>query len=334
MIARSLELGATEDGVEIEVRTVPTIKMNNFFDGRGGAAGGGGPIQWFHSLPPVTRLWLGSTLTVSALANFEILQWTDLDLTHLTDVFGKVGGGNSNISSSSLFGRLEVWRLLTCFLYIGKFGWNSIINLHLMTQISARYETMGPICTRRILVPQNPQLQRNNQNNSPYYLKGETSDYVFALLFGMTGILLSQFYLLPYILSPSSHTFRHHYRFFHRHLTFYTLYIWSKRYPQHNVNLFGVIMKAAYLPYAYLVMGYALSNGEVIPIDMVHGMFVGHLYYYLACVVPTVLGRRKVVIWTPGILIEVCRWLEGRRPYNALGGGEPIVVDTDGVIGG
>ena len=311
--------------------------MNNFFDGRGGAAGagGGGPIQWFYSLPPVTRIWFGSTLTVTALANFDILQWTDLDLTNLTDVFGKVGVGvgNSNIisSNSSLFGRLEVWRLLTCFLYIGKFGWNSIINLHLMTQISARYETMGPICTRRILVSQNPQLQQNNDhNNFPYYLKGETSDYIFSLLFGMTGILLSQFYLLPYILSPSSHAFR----FFHRHLTFYTLYIWSKRYPQHNVNLFGVIMKAAYLPYAYLVMGYALSNGEVVPMDMIHGMFVGHLYYYLASVVPTVLGRGKVVIWTPGVLIDVCRWLEGRRPYNDVGGGEPIVVDTDDVIGG
>ncbi len=29
----------------------------------------------------------------------------------------------------------------------------------------------------------------------------------------MTGIILSQFYLLPYILSPSSYTF-HHYRFY------------------------------------------------------------------------------------------------------------------------
>ena len=101
------------------------------------------------------------------------------------------------------------------------------------------------------------------------------------------------------------------------------------------MNLFGVVMKAAYLPLAYLVMGYAMSNGEVIPVDIIHGMFVGHLYYYLACVVATVL--RKVVIWTPGVLIDLCHWLEGHRPYvDAVDGGrgEPIVVDTDDVIGG
>lgn len=326
------------------------MNMNNFFDGGGGIAGG--PITWFRSLPPVTRIWFGSTLVVTALANLEVIQWTDLDLTHLYDVIGK-GGGGSNNSSSIIFGRLEAWRLITCFLYVGKFGWNSIVNLHLLTQISSRYETMGPICTRRRILlgeaPQEPQQQRSNNNNinSPYYPKGETSDYAFTLLFGMTGIILSQFYLLPYILSPSFfNTTFHYYRFFHRHLTFYILYIWSKHYPQHNVNLFGAVMPAAYLPYAYLVMGYAMNHGEVVPMDMVHGMLVGHLYYYLACVVPIVLGRRgrvAMMIWTPVVLIDFCDWLEGRRRVIDVGGGttddiggdiEPIVVDTEGVIGG
>ena len=323
--------------------------MNNFFDAGCGAAGG--PIQWFRSLPPVTRIWLGSTLTVTALVNLNVIEWTDLDLAHFGDVMGSNGGGdnNNNSSNSSMkFGRLEAWRLITCFLYVGKFGWSTILNLHLQTQISARYEKMGPICTRRIFVPQQPQRNNNNNNNnSPYYTKGETSDYTFTLLFGMTGILASQFYLLPHIISPSSshHTF--HYRFFHRHLTFYILYIWSKHYPQNNVNLFGVVMSAAYLPYAHLVMGYALSNGEVIPMDMIHGMFVGHLYYYLACVVPTVLGRGRVVIWTPGVWIDLCNWFEGLHRHRIVGelgvraaangdidDGDPIVVDTDGVIGG
>ena len=105
-------------------------------------------------------------------------------------------------------------------------------------------------------------------------------------------------------------------------------------------------MPAAYLPYAYLVMGYAMNHGEVVPMDMVHGMLVGHLYYYLACVVPIVLGRRGrvgMMIWTPVVLIDFCDWLEGRRRVIDVGGGttddiggdiEPIVVDTEGVIGG
>ena len=311
--------------------------MNNFLDPRGGAAGG--PIQWLLSLSPVTRIWFGSALAITALVNLNVLHWDDLDLVHWTDVMGKVGSvknNSNNILFGVLFGRLELWRFLTCFLYVGKFGWATIINLHLMTQISTRYETMGPVCTRRIYIPHNAQHQRNNthhNNNSPYYSRGETSDYIFTLLFGMTGILLSQFFLIPYITSSSYR----HYRFFHRHLTFYILYIWSKQHPHHNVNLFGMVMPAAYLPFAYLVMGYAMSNGEVIPTDMLHGMFVGHVYYYLACVVPTVLGRGRVFIWTPRILIDLCHWLEGRRlgfANDGVGDDEPMVVDTDGVIGG
>ena len=53
-------------------------------------------------------------------------------------------------------------------------------------------------------------------------------------------------------------------------------------------------MAAAYLPYAYyLVLGYAFNNGQVHPLDMLHGMLVGHVYYYLACVVPKVLHDWK-----------------------------------------
>ncbi|KAK1733086.1 Der1-like family protein [Skeletonema marinoi] len=269
--------------------------MNNFFNARGGGAAGGGPIQWFHSLPPVTRLWLGSTLTVTALANFDVLQWTDLDLTHLTDVLGKASN-NTSSSSVLLFGRLEIWRLLTCFLYIGKFGWHSIINLHLMTQISSRYESMGQFAQEESLLHR-IKIIHNYCNNNNATIKTTTI----------------------HTIQKGKHPTTYH-------------------YPQHNVNLFGVVMKAAYLPFAYLVMGYALSNGEVVPMDMIHGMFVGHLYYYLACVVPTVLGRGRVVIWTPGVLIDLCHWLEGRRVGGVndddVDGGEPIVVDTDGVIGG
>jgi Derlin-2/3 len=314
--------------------------MDNFFNAGAAPGGGGGGvagpiIQWLRSLPPITRLWLASTLTITALANLEIISWTDLSLSHLSDVTGGKGTSNNSNISDRFLGRVEAWRLITCFMYIGKFSWHSVINLHLMTQISARYESMGPICTRRRVLRQQ---QQQRHNNSPYHSRGETSDYLFCLLFGMTGILLSQFYLLPYILSPLSYTF-HHYRFFSRHLTFYVLYIWSKHYPHHNVNLFGVVMSAAYLPYAYLVMGYAMNNGEVIPMDMLHGMFIGHVYYYLACIVPSVLGRGRSVLSTPILLIDLCDWLEGRRlgfvGGDANGGeGEPIVVDTDGIIGG
>jgi hypothetical protein len=223
-------------------------------------------------------------------------------------------------------------RLLTCFLYAGKFGWNVLVGLHLMNQISTRYETMGPICTRRARVRPAP---------SPYHPRGDSSDYAFALLLGMAGILLGQTLLLPKLPAVLANDGRHH-RFFHRHLKFFVLYVWSKQRPDHRVNLFGVSMSAAYLPYAYLLIGYALNNGESIPVDIIHGMLVGHVYYYLACVVPQVSGGRRTVLSTPTALVDVCNWLEGRGgPPHGDGDGvfngrgeQPLLADVDGIIGG
>ena len=105
------------------------------------------------------------------------------------------------------------------------------------------------------------------------------------------GILLSNFFLLPYL--PSSITKNQQYVFFSCYLTFFVQYIWSKQHPNRDVILFGVHMAAAYLPYAYLVLGYAFNNGQVLPLDMLHGMLVGHVYYYGLC-------RSKSVAWEGG----------------------------------
>lgn len=211
----------------------------------------------------------------------------------------------------------------------------------MMSQISGRYEMMGPICTR-VRLRQPYQQNQNGEGNASetsgvsqrveYYERGETSDYVFALLLGCVGILLSNWFLLPYI--PSSITHNQQFVFFNRHLTFFVVYIWSKQHPNHIVNLFGVQMTAAWLPYSYLVLGFAMSNGQLFPLDMLHGMFVGHVYYYLACVVPKVL-RGKVIIVTPLWLVDFCYWMEGRRfGDGGLLDNNPMVVDVDGVIGG
>jgi hypothetical protein len=232
-------------------------------------------------------------------------------------------------------------RLLTCFLYAGKFGWNVLIGLHLMNQISARYETMGPICTRRTRGAVRPA-----PSPSPYHPRGDSSDYAFALLLGMAGILLCQTLLLPRLPAVLSNVGLHH-RSFHRHLKFFVLYVWSKQRPDHRVNLLGATVSAAYLPHAYLLIGYALNNGESIPVDILHGMLVGHVYYYLACVVPRVSGGRRAVLSTPTALVDVCNWLEGRGGPPPHGGGgdddggggdgrgeQPLLADVDGVIGG
>ena len=53
----------------------------------------------FLSLPPVTRIWLGTTLAVTGLANLDLLSWNQLHFSRWEDVSGR-----------GISGRPEVWR--------------------------------------------------------------------------------------------------------------------------------------------------------------------------------------------------------------------------------
>ena len=340
----------------------PTKEMDNLFGVGGGAVGP--VIQYLYSLPPVTRVWLLSTVICTLLVNFDLIHSTQIDFRFWEPIlpssfynyfFYDKDQQHRPVSSS---GRLEVWRIVTCFLYIGKFNWHTALRLHLLLQSSERYERMGPICTtrsrRRRMNPQregvaaageehHQQQQRrdnNNQNESPYQSKrGQTCDYIFMLLLGMVGILLCQTILLPKLLPNSMMYYQHYY--YYSELTYYVIYIWSKKHPAQHVNILGIInVQAPYLPYTYLLMGYALNNGEVIPMDIVCGMFVGHIYYYLTCVVPTVLGYGRAVLYTPEILIDICNYcfndevVAVELDNNGHVVLRPELVDVDDVIGG
>jgi len=50
--------------------------------------GGGGPEQWFYNLPSVTRIWLGSTVIITALVNLDFIKWNDIDFTSFDDIIG------------------------------------------------------------------------------------------------------------------------------------------------------------------------------------------------------------------------------------------------------
>lgn len=58
-------------------------------------------------------------------------------------------------------------------------------------------------------------------------------------------------------------------------------------------------MKGMYLPFALLALNTMLGNPVA---DMVHGMIVGHLYYFMVDIVPKVYG--KEYIQTPLFLIQ------------------------------
>lgn len=129
---------------------------------------------------------------------------------------------------ASVKNSFQVWRFLTSFLYAGQFSFSTLMGVYMLYQFSKQYETGGPYNTGG---------------------GGGTADYAFCLLFGMVGCLAMYHVLVGLVpLAP----------IFTRNLTFYVLYVWGRKNPTTEANVWaGIRVKGMYLPFAYLVL-----NGE------------------------------------------------------------------------
>lgn len=168
-------------------------------------------------------------------------------------------------------------------------------------QFSERYERGGPFntgagggtadytvrCLRYFTIALEERLEASL---SPH------SVYIFALLFQFMMMFLMGVMLLTYplmmMIAPIAPVFA-------QNLIFGVLYCWSRRFPTAQANVWGIPVPAQYLPFAHLVLR-LFMGGQVF--DMLHGMGVAHLYYFLADVVPQVQGRE--VLHTPQFLID------------------------------
>lgn len=108
---------------------------------------------------------------------------------------------------------------------------------------------------------------------------------------------------------------------FSQNLIFGVLYCWSRRFPTAQANIWGIPVPAQYLPFAHLILR-IFMGGKVW--DMLHGMGVAHLYYFLADVVPQVQGRE--ILHTPQFLIDRL----GVGEYRA----EPVAAPRAGFAAG
>lgn len=169
----------------------------------------------------------------------------------------------------SIKSKFELWRLLTPFCYAGPFDFSTMIGCYMLVQFSKQYEAGGPFNTGA---------------------GGGTADYAFCLLLGAGAMLLTWPLLVGFFPLPP---------IFCRNMIYYVLYIWSKRNPTAQANIWGFPMAAVYLPFAYLAMTVFMGNPYM---DMIHGIIVGHIYYFLVDVVPMVYG--KDIMRTPQFLID------------------------------
>ena len=195
--------------------------------------------------------------------------------------FGIVSPAQLFFSWARIKTNFELWRVATCFCYAGPFDFSTLISVYMLVQFSKQYEAGGPFNTGA---------------------GGGTADYAFCVLFGATGMLVSY----PVVIMVMKV-----FPLFTRNMIFYVLYVWSRRHPTANANIWGIPIPGVYLPFAYLAMTVFMGNNYT---DMLHGLAVGHLYYYLADVVPQVTG--KDIMKTPQFLID----------YFGMGEYQPPVV--------
>uniref|UniRef100_A0A6B2LG84 Derlin n=1 Tax=Arcella intermedia TaxID=1963864 RepID=A0A6B2LG84_9EUKA len=143
----------------------------------------------------------------------------------------------------------------------------------------------------------------------------ETADYLWMIILGCITLFLPGFYIPLFILGES--------------LIMMIIYYWSRVNPNIPMSFFfGFRFESRYFP--WVLIGFRLLMGGM-PIDEIVGVFVGHLYYFMAVIYPNQGGRRWIKTpqllkdYFPGPNARIPRPGEGPRAtgYN-WGPGRPL----------
>lgn len=155
------------------------------------------------------------------------------------------------------FKNLEVWRLFTNFFFLGRFSINFGIRLLMIARYGVQLE-QGPFQRR-------------------------TADFLFMMIFGALTLLALS--VIPFLYSP----------FLGISLVFMLVYVWSREFPNANINIYGLVtLKAFYLPWAMLALD-VIFGSPIVP-DLL-GIVAGHLYYFLTVLHPLATGKN--ILKTP-----------------------------------
>ena len=154
-----------------------------------------------------------------------------------------------------VYRKLEIWRLVSPFVFWGGFSFPFLINMYVLVSYSKNYEA------------------------SPYDTGGGggPADYAWMLVIG-AGLLLIMSTLLG-VLAPS------------QGLTYDVLYVWSRRNPTMPVSLYGFKLPAVYLPWALLAFNMVIGNDLTAPLM---GVVAGHVYYFAVDAAPLKYGNHFV----------------------------------------
>lgn len=178
---------------------------------------------------------------------------------------------NIFFSSSLILKHGEYWRILTSFLYLGSPGFDWLLHVYFLAKYCEQLE--------------------GQFRNRLFYFNIRTADFLWMLIFFCFGITVGAFFVSVTFLSQS--------------LVFSLTYIWSRRNPDMQMGLFGIInFKATYL--CWVLLGFSFIVHQIIPYGDLLGLVVAHIYYYFDQVYPRlVVGGGRKYLQTPGLNLHL-----------------------------
>jgi len=169
------------------------------------------PEAWFKSLPVITKTYFISVVATTLLCFFGVISPMLLYFDFNLVIF-----------------KFQIWRILTCFMFFGKFSMNWVFWMFMLVRYFSYLE------------------------NDYYQGVRGTADFTYLVSFGMLCMLLiSYFWQLPFLGAP---------------LVNMCLYIWSRKQPHRQVNFWGFGFQAWHLPFVLLVFGILMGSSPVLGI--------------------------------------------------------------------
>jgi Derlin-2/3 len=123
--------------------------------------------------------------------------------------------------------------------------------------------------------------------------RNRPADYILFIVFGCCNFLLAAFAFGLEFMADG--------------MSFMTLYYWSRKIPNMDVNFMDIfIFRSCFMAYFYLILT-TLCGFSVV--NQLMGIAIGHLYFFLDDVVPRINDTQDVrVLKAPGFLVQLCRW--------------------------
>jgi hypothetical protein len=194
-------------------------------------------MDWVKSVPLITKMFFFPTFIFGAMATYGMVTPYSLIL-YWPGIWS-----------------FQIWRLVTPFLFVGKFSFNFAMHLYMIYSYFPRYEA------------------------NPYNTGagGSVADVLWMVILSM-GLLLIAGYFLELMLLGDP-------------ILFVIIYLWSRKDSESIVSIFGFKFKAAYVPWVYLALNILMGSSIVPPLS---GIVVGHTYFYFVEVFPVIYGYQLI----------------------------------------